>query len=316
LHSHPSSRKVCADAALLTELKMKKFVMGMASVFALSLALGGAAVAKDAVQEKWSLSGFSHPESVDYDIPHKVFYVTNIGGAPLDKDGNGFISKVSRNGKLLQLKWIEGGLNAPKGIVMQGFKMWVTDIDRVHEIDTRLGKITNTFAADGAVFLNDPAVDKAGNVYVTDIAKRTIWKLENGKMAIWLQGDDLPHMNGLRVIYGGKLLVAGWGKGMHDDGSTDQPGHLFTVDLATKAIMDLGDGSAVGNLDGLERGTHGSYLATDFVAGGLYRIWPNGKSEMLLDLKPGSADLDTVNKGRMAVVPRMLEDTVTAYTVK
>jgi hypothetical protein len=295
---------------------MKKFVLACVSAAALVAASAGVAGAHDVAKEKWSLTGFSHPESVDYDIAHKVFYVSNIGGAPLDKDGNGFISKVSRDGKMLEQKWIEGGMNAPKGIVMQGFKMWVSDIDRLHEIDTRTGKITNTYAADGAVFLNDTAVDAAGNVYVTDIAKRTIWKLEGGKMSIWLQGDSLPHMNGLRVIYGGKLLVAGWGKGMHDDGSTDSLGNLFTVDLATKAIANLGDGSPVGNLDGLERGTHGTFLVTDFVAGGLHRIWPNGKSTQLIDLKPGSADLDVINKGHLAVVPRMLEDTVTAYSVQ
>ena len=85
------------------------------------------------------LGGFSHPESVDLDIPHQVFYVSNLGGAPLDKDGNGFISKVSRDGKLLQLKWIEG-LNAPKGMVMNGFTLYVSDIDKLVEIDTRTGQ--------------------------------------------------------------------------------------------------------------------------------------------------------------------------------
>ncbi len=266
------------------------------------------------VKEKWSLTGFSHPESVDLDIAHQVFYVTNIGGAPLDKDGNGFISKVSRDGKLIALKWIEG-LNAPKGIVMQGFKMWVTDIDKLVEIDTRSGKIVNSYAAEGAVFLNDPAVDIEGNVYVTDIAKAKIWQLKDGKMSIWFD-NDLTHVNGLRVIHGGKLLVAGWGRGMHDDGSTDSAGNLFTVDLKTKELKNLGDGRPVGNLDGLERGTHGSFLVTDFVAGGLIRIQRDGKFQHLLDLKPGSADLDVIDKGKTAVVPRMLEDTVTAYSVE
>jgi hypothetical protein len=282
-----------------------------AAVAALCVFAGGAS---GEVKEKWSLTGFSHPESVDLDIAHQVFYVSNIGGAPLDKDGNGFISKVSRDGKLLEQKWITGGLNAPKGIVMQGFNMWVTDIDRLAQIDTRTGKIVNFFDAPGAVFLNDPAVDANGNVYVSDIAKKTIWQLKDGKMAVWLD-QGLPHINGLRVIHGGKLLVAGWGLGMHDDGSTDSAGNLFTVDLATKAIASLGDGRPVGNLDGLERGTHGSFLATDFVAGGLLRIKRDGSFEQLVDLKPGSADLDVIDKGKTAVIPRMLEDTVTAYSI-
>jgi hypothetical protein len=289
--------------------------LGLTGLCALSLLVGmGSTSASAETKEKWTLTGFSHPESVDLDISHQVFYVSNINGAPLDKDGNGFISKVSRDGKLIELKWITG-LNAPKGIVMQGFNMWVTDIDKLVQIDTRTGKITNTYPAEGAIFMNDPAVDGAGNVYVSDIAKRKIWQLKDGKLSIWYDKDDLMHVNGLRVIYGGKLLVAGWGKGMHDDGSTDSLGNLFTIDLKTKEMKNLGDGRPVGNLDGLERDAHGNFLATDFIAGGLFRIHKDGSFETLLDLKPGSADLDVIDKGRTAVIPRMLEDTVTAYSV-
>ncbi len=282
--------------------------------FAALALVWGANTALSETKEKWSLGGFSHPESVDLDIPHQVLYVSNIGGAPLDKDGNGFISKLSRDGKLIALKWIEG-LNAPKGMVMKDFTLWVTDIDRLIEIDTRSGKITNTYPAEGAVFLNDPAVDASGNVYVSDIAKRKIWKLEGGKMSIWYDDDSLMHVNGLRVIYGGKLLVAGWGRGMHDDGSTDSLGNLFTIDLKTKEVNGLGGGQLIGNLDGLERDAHGNFLSTDFMAGALLRIRKDGTHEVLLDMATGSADLDTIDKGRTAIVPRMLEDTVTAYSV-
>ncbi len=223
---------------------MKKYMAG-AVAGALALTATSLMAAAETV-EKWTLTGFEHPESVDLDVPHQVLYVSNIGKSPdgvagpqpLAKDGNGFISKLSRDGKPIALKWVEG-LDAPKGMVMKDYTLWVTDIDRLVEIDTRSGKITNTYPAEGSVFLNDPAVDAKGNVYVSDIAKRKIWKLENGKMSMWYDDDSLMHINGLRVIYGGKLLVAGWGRGMHDDGSTDSPGNLFTIDLKTKEVTNL-----------------------------------------------------------------------------
>jgi hypothetical protein len=284
-------------------------------ILCVSVALAAMATSASAdLTAKWSLAGFSHPESVYLDIPQQVLYVSNVNGTPLDKDGNGFISKVSRDGKLIALKWIEG-LNAPKGMVMRGHTLYVSDIDKLVEIDTMSGKISNSYPADGAVFLNDPAVDAAGNVYVSDIAKRKIWQLKDGKMSIWYDKEDLMHVNGLRVIHGNKLLVAGWGREMQDDGSTKVPGNLMTIDLATKEIKNLGGGQPVGNLDGIGRDAHGNFLVTDFIKGALYRIHKDGTFETLIDLPQGSADLDVIDKGHTAVIPVMMEDTVTAYDV-
>ena len=279
-----------------------------------ALLLVSSNMAQSHTRELWMLGGFSNPESVELDVSHQVLYVSNVNGGPLDKDGNGFISKISKDGKLEQLKWIEG-LSAPKGMVITGFKLYVTDIDKLVEIDTRTGRIENRYDAPGSVFLNDTAVDKAGNVYVSDIAKKKIWQLKDGKMSIWYEKDDLMHPNGLRVIHGNKLLVAGWGRDMQDDGSTKSPGNLFTIDLGSKELKNLGSGAGIGNLDGLERDAHGDFLATDFLAGGLYRIRKNGTSELLMDLNPGSADLDVIKKGHVAVVPVMMDNNVRAFWV-
>ena len=277
--------------------------------FALSLS----AAAYAAPVELWSLDGFMNPESVYSDPARGVMYVSNVNGTPLDKDGNGFISKISPDGKMGTQKWIEG-LNAPKGMVMNGDKLYVSDIDNLVEIDPVAGKVVATYPAEGAVFLNDTAVDAAGNVYVSDIAKRKIWQLKDGKMTIWYEKDDLMHPNGLR-IEGDKLIVAGWGKEMQDDGSTKVAGNLFTIDLATKELKNLGSGEGVGNLDGLERGTNGSFLVTDFMKGALMRIKEDGTSEMLLDMNTGSADLEASEDGKTAYVPVMMDNKVIAYTI-
>ncbi|MGB8817831.1 MAG: hypothetical protein WCC66_07920 [Rhizobiaceae bacterium] len=277
----------------------------------LVMSLASAAFA--APTELWSLDGFMNPESVYSDPARNVMYVSNVNGTPLDKDGNGFISKITPDGKMGTLKWIEG-LNAPKGMVMNGDKLYVSDIDNLIEIDPVAGKVVATYPADGAVFLNDTAVDAAGNVYVSDIAKRKIWQLKDGKMTIWYEKDDLMHPNGLRVE-GDKLIVAGWGKEMQDDGSTKVAGNLFTIDLATKELKNLGSGEGVGNLDGLERGANGSFLVTDFLKGALMRIKEDGTSEMLLDMNTGSADLEASEDGKTAYVPVMMDNKVIAYTV-
>jgi hypothetical protein len=286
----------------------------LASAATLAFFALGAISAQSHTVEKWMLGGFSHPESVELDLSHNVYYVSNVGGGPLDVDGNGFISKVTPDGKMQELKWV-AGLNAPKGMVINGYKLYVSDINKLVEIDTRTGRIENRYNAPESVFLNDTAVDGDGNVYVSDIAKKKIWQLKDGKMSIWYEKDDLMHPNGLRVIKGNKLLVAGWGKDMQDDGSTKVLGNLFTIDLATKELKNLGSGEPVGNLDGLERDAHGGYLVTDFLKGALLRIRKDGSSEMLMDLNAGSADLDVNKNGHLAVVPVMMDDNVRAFSV-
>src|SRR5688572_23259135 len=54
-------------------------------------------------------------ESVIYDKQRDVLYVANINGDASTKDGNGFISKVSMDGKVTEAQWVKG-IDAPKGL--------------------------------------------------------------------------------------------------------------------------------------------------------------------------------------------------------
>ena len=71
-----------------------------------------------------------------------VYFVANINGSPLGKDGNGFISRLTRDGKVDSLKFIAGGrggavLNAPKGMAISGDTLWVADIDAARAFHKR-----------------------------------------------------------------------------------------------------------------------------------------------------------------------------------
>jgi hypothetical protein len=286
-----------------------KVVTLIGATILLGLSSFGAAAG---ITEKWTVTGMSHPESVYLNAQKNVLYVSNIVGAPTDKDGNGYIAMLSVDGQVLKQNWITG-LNGPKGMVMKGNTLWVSDIDRLVEINTRTGTITKFYDAPGAVFLNDTAVDEDGNVYVSDIATRKIWRLKNGRMSVWV--DTPQHPNGL-MVRGEKLIVAGWGFNMDADGNTNPLGNLFTVDLESKAIRNLGDGRPVGNLDGLEPDGRGNFLVTDFNAGKLFRIFRDGSFVELADLEATSADLEVTDKGKTAIIPFLLGDKVTAYTIE
>lgn len=118
------------------------------------------------------VTGFSTPESVLHDGEADVYLVSNINGDPAASDGNGFISRVSPDGAVLELKWIDGAaegidLDAPKGMGLLGDTLFVSDIDEVRLFHRESGAALGSWTIDGAAFLNDIAVSN-GNVYVTD----------------------------------------------------------------------------------------------------------------------------------------------------
>ena len=85
------------------------------------------------------------------------------------------------------------------------------------------------------------------------------------------------------------------------------------VDLTTKQITDFGPSEPIGGLDGLEPAGDGTYLVTDFFAGKLLSVSPNGDVMELMELGPGSADLEFVPAMALVVVPIMNEGAVVGF---
>lgn len=70
-----------------------------------------------------SIGGFHTPEPVRHDPEQDVYFVSNIDGNPSAKDGSAFISRLSPDGEVKDLRWIDGSrpgvkLNAPNGIAL------------------------------------------------------------------------------------------------------------------------------------------------------------------------------------------------------
>ena len=259
-------------------------------------------------------TGLKTPESA-LAVPAEGFaYVSNIAGKPTDKDGNGFISKVSlADGKVIALEWAKG-LDAPKGLALAGGKLYTSDIDKLVEIDPASGKILAKYDAPGATFLNDVAADAQGNVYVSDSNTSTIWRLAGGKFEKWIDDPALKFPNGLYVD-GDKLIVAAWGAPGTSSKTGASPANLLEVNIADRKISDLGDGSPVGNLDGIEPIGY-DFLVTDWVAGGLCRIDRKGKATQLLDLDQGTADIGYVPETGLLLIPMMMSEKLVAYKVQ
>jgi streptogramin lyase len=271
-----------------------------------------AAMAAD-LEVAWEATGFDAPESALFDSDNNVIYLSNVNGDPGEADGNGYLSRLSPTGEVLEKEWVTG-LDAPKGLALHDGMLYVSDINHLVVVDTTSGEVTATYEAPGAKFLNDVAAHKDGRIFVSDMVTNTIHVLDNGTFEVWLQDVALENPNGL-LAESGRLVVGSWGA-MAEDFSTAVPGHLKAIDYETKAITSLGSGEPVGNLDGVESDGKGGYLVTDWMSGGLYHFSADGAAELIMDLNQGSADHEVMDDGATAVIPMMMDGRVTAYRLE
>lgn len=164
--------------------------------------------------------GFQTPESAVHDPTQDVYFVSNINGSPAQKDDNGFISKISPSGEIT-LKFIDGAdatveLDAPKGLVVAGGVLYVTDIDRVRMFDAKTGAPRGEIVIPGATFVNDIAAGPDGSLYVTDSGLKpdfsasgtdAVFKITNGALRKLTTEKDLGHPNGVLPDAGGTWVV-------------------------------------------------------------------------------------------------------------
>jgi DNA-binding beta-propeller fold protein YncE len=264
------------------------------------------------LEQIWETDGLNNPESVVYDARSGTIYVSNVNGAAGDKDGNGFISRLAPDGKMLDKEWVKG-LNAPKGLALSGGKLYTADIDTLVEIDIATAAITHRYQVADAKFLNDVAAAPNGDIYVSDMSMNRIHLLHDGKFSIWLESPDLLNPNGV-LVQGKYLVVGAWGV-MTDGFNTKVPGHLLKISLRDKSIKNIGNGLPVGNLDGVEPYQDDGYLVTDWMAGKLMYITTSGAVTDLLLLKQGTADLTYVPDLDLVLLPMMNSNKLTAYKI-
>jgi DNA-binding beta-propeller fold protein YncE len=256
----------------------------------------------DSLTKKWEAKGeLKVPESVFFDNLNQVIYVSNVTGTPNEKDNTGFISKLSEDGKIISAQWVKG-LNAPKGMGVISNLLYVSDIDRVAEIDIKSGKINRMIPVAGAKFLNDIATDAQGNVYVSDTENSTVHVIRQGKAELLVKNDRLKGINGL-YMEKGKLLA-----GLENS--------IVSIDPKTKEITDYIPNT--GSIDGLVPDGKGNYIISDW-QGHVSRVGKGQGKKPLLDTTPAkvnAADIEYVVTKKLLLVPTFSANSVVAYEMK
>lgn len=248
---------------------------------------------------------FDTPESVNYDSSRKHLYISNINGKPTQADGNGYISTISITGKMINKKWVTG-LNAPKGAAIRDNILYVTDINRVVAINIDSAEIIETYPCGTARFLNDLAIDNNGIVYISDSSPENsvIYRLMNGKIEKWLEGESINSPNGLCLD--GDYLYFG-----NSGDKSIKKANLNTAEI--EFVAEVGTG-----IDGLRIDHQGNFITSNW-SGKTTIVTPTGEKNTLInttDEKINAADLEYIPDQRLLYIPTFFDNRIFLYKLK
>ncbi|MHB8838399.1 MAG: SMP-30/gluconolactonase/LRE family protein, partial [Gemmatimonadaceae bacterium] len=253
-------------------------------------------------------SGMKTPESVRYDAAQDLWFVSNINGNPSQKDGNGFIVRLTADGAAMDsTPFIEGGtggvtLNAPKGMALVGDTLWVADIDAVRAFNAKTGAPIASVEIKGASFLNDVVAAPDGSLYITDTGIRfddkgqmthpgpdRIIQVIGRQYKAVVNFTGQPGPNGIAYdATNGRFLVNAFASRS-----------FFAWKPGMAAADSVGVGAGAG--DGLELLADGRALYTSWADSSL-SVFANGTSTTLIKDLPDPADIGyDARRNRVAV---------------
>ncbi|MBU8895393.1 hypothetical protein DRW03_14765 [Corallococcus sp. H22C18031201] len=264
------------------------------------------------------LQGFSSPESALHDPEADVYLVSNMAGSPLVADDNGFISRISPDGTVLNLAWIDGRsadvhLDAPKGMALAGDVLYVSDITVVRRFDRHTGRQLSDVTIDGATFLNDLVSAPDGSVYASDMGYRdnggafeptgtdAIYQIKpDGSVRTVAKGEVLGHPNGVEWKDG--LLVATMGTG---------DVYRLSADGTRSAVQHM----PAGQLDGIVALADGRLAITSWDAGDLLVGREGGTFTATATQQMGIADLGLDARRQRLLLPLLMDNTLRIESV-
>jgi len=251
----------------------------------------------------FEVQGLKTPESFIADPSTGNYFISNInGGGPGGKDDDGFITKLDKDGKVINLAFVDGKnkditLNAPKGLDIIGNVIYVSDIDFVRGFDKETGKLLHDldFKAFNPSSLNDLTHDSQGNLYVSDWIGNFIFKIEtrnNHKVSVVAKGNTLGGPNGLNIHpKTNKLINVTW-----------ESGKVQEID-SSGSIKILVEDKRFKTLDGIDFDNNGNMFVSSFTGGEVYKITPDLKVDVFLKGLTSPADINIDKKNNLLLIP-------------
>lgn len=265
------------------------------------------------------------PESVIGDGTY--LYASNMGSGSnsLAKDGNGYISRLTYDGTLVDQNFISqrGVLDGPTGMAILGERLFVADIDEVIGFD--LNRVATPNRIDlrpfGVGFLNDLVAVSDRHLVVSETNTKKLFLIDTvaGSAAQLQLNFTLNHPNGLAYDAGSEQLYVA-ANIQHTIGASVANGEILKLDLdiasGSASLVSRGQNAGL-FLDGIALLGDGELIYSDWVSfsgntGVLRRVGIDGWTTLEasnLGLK-GFADFHWDPVHRLLAAPNLIDGRV------
>ncbi len=189
-------------------------------------------------------------------------------------------------------------LTSPKGIVKGSLSLWVTDVNKIIEIDMISGAKLNEYDILNAQFLNDIVYDPLGYLYISDMQTNKIYEFDEiMRTAEPVSNGQMIAPNGLSYDNLGGLIIV----------SFTPNAKIYTMDLMEGNVEILKE-TNLGQLDGIAYDSkRDRYYISAWQQGAVY-IFDSGfmdEPQLLLDGLNGPADIYYDENRDILVIPEM-----------
>jgi DNA-binding beta-propeller fold protein YncE len=247
------------------------------------------------------------PYSFINDPLEKNYFISSVNGEAETADNNGFITKLNPNGKLLNLKFIQGGkddviLHAPKGMALVEHVLYVADLDTLRGFDTTTGKpvltLTIRSPATAQASLSDVTFDGKGHLYCSDQKANTIYRIDLATQAISVLVTDrsLAGPSGLAIHpKSGQIIAVSWEKGKISEVSPEG--------VVTELFSNGFFSNRFQNLRGVDFDRWGNMYVSDFTTGKVWRMSWDKRFQVIAEFLPSPGDLSIDRANNLILVP-------------
>jgi len=252
------------------------------------------------------------PYSFVNDPLDKNYFISSVNGEAETADNNGFITKLNPNGKLLNLKFIQGGkddvtLHAPKGMALVEHVLYVADLNTLRGFDTTTGKPvmaltirspTSSQSEPLQTSLSDVTFDDKGHLYCSDQKANTIYRVDLATQAVSVLITDrsLAGPSGLAIHpKSGQIIAVSWDKGKISEVSPEG--------VVTELVSNGFFSNRFQNLRGVDFDRWGNMYVSDFTTGKVWRMSWDKRFQVIAEFLPSPGDLSIDRANNLILVP-------------